>query len=75
MVRKDYLVKAENGHGDGYKPDHVKQEILNILNTAFASGAIVEVKIIEGIDLTHDGKRFSKLRLDIISNTDFDNFD
>ncbi len=74
MIRKDYLVQTANAEGEGQESERVKQELIEMISKAFSAGAIVEVKIVEGVDLEHDSKRFSKLRLDIISNTDFDQF-
>jgi len=76
MISKDYLIPAwKNANDSGeIQAQDTRSEILNILHTAFRDGAIVEVKIVEGVDLNSAGKRFSKLRLDIISNTDFDSF-
>lgn len=77
MIRKEYHVTAtqpedlKNADSD----NKLKNEILKVLDTAFNQGAIVELKILEGVDLSNDGKRFSKIRMDIVSNTDFDQYD
>ncbi len=76
MIRKDYHIAATNQlHKDPQNPENiVKNELLKILDTAFLNGAVVELKILEGVELTNEGRRFSKIRLDIVSNTDFDTF-
>lgn len=74
MIRKDYLVETANGTEGGQQSERVKQELIDMISKAFSAGAIVEVKIVEGVDLGDESKRFSKLRLDIISNTDYDKF-
>jgi len=76
MIRKDYMINGSTtGADDADKVnDLMKKEIMQVIDQAFSQGAVVELKIIEGLDLNNDSKRFSKLRLDITSNTDFDQF-
>jgi hypothetical protein len=76
MIRKEYQVESSNAEitNVALRDNSVKEEILKMLDIAFQQGAIVELKILEGVDLTNDGKRFSKIRMDIVSNTDFDKF-
>ena len=75
MIRRDYLINGANSpHADAKaETEKVKQELIEIMDKAFSYGAIVELKIIEGVEL-NNSKRFSKLRLDIVSNTEFDKF-
>jgi hypothetical protein len=78
MIRKEYQVESSNGARSDTKTNEkavIKEEILKVIDTAFLNGAIVELKILEGVDLINGGKRFSKIRMDIISNTDFDQYD
>ncbi len=77
MIRKEYHVAATKNDSrvDSENDSQIKDEILNVLNIAFGTGAIVELKILEGVDLSNDGKRFSKIRMDIVSNTDFDKYE
>lgn len=75
MIRKEYHIhglKSEDAEMES--PKEVRNEIIRLLNTSFQKGAVVEIKIMEGIDVSESGKRFSRLRLDIISNTDFDDY-
>ena len=76
MIRKEYQVESSNAEitNVALRDNSVKEEILKMLDIAFQQGAIVELRILEGVDLTNDGKRFSKIRMDIVSNTDFDKF-
>ena len=76
MIRKEYQVESSNAEitNVALRDNSVKEEILKMLDIAFQQGAIVELKILEGVDLTNDGKLFSKIRMDIVSNTDFDKF-
>jgi len=75
MIRKEYLIQAVNTPEVIDHPNaQARQEIIELINRAFSLGAVVELKIIEAVDLNNHSKRFSKLRLDIISNTDFDQF-
>lgn len=75
MIRKEYHVTARPEDVNNADSDNdLKNEILKVLDTAFNQGAIVELKILEGVDLSNDGKRFSKIRMDIVSNTDFDQY-
>lgn len=76
MIRKEYQVESNNAAitNVALRDNSVKEEILKVLDIAFQQGAIVELKILEGVDLLNDGKRFSKIRMDIISNTDFDKY-
>jgi hypothetical protein len=77
MKRKEYHVKAieTTPHKHEQNENYIKEEILRIIDTAFSRGAVVEIKVLEGVDLANDGKRFSKVRMDIISNTDFDSYE
>jgi hypothetical protein len=77
MIRKEYKVAATSPENEaiGAGENSAKEDIIKIINTSLVKGAIVEVKIIEGVDLSNDGKRFSKIRLDIISNTDYDKYE
>ncbi len=77
MKRKEYQVKSftTTPHKNEQNENYIKDEILRIIDTAFLYGAVVEVKILDGVDLTNEGKRFSKVRLDIVSNTDFDTYE
>jgi hypothetical protein len=76
MIRKEYHVESSNAEitNVALRDNSVKEEILKMLDIAFQQGAIVELKILEGVDLANDGKRFSKIRMDIVSNTDFDKY-
>ncbi len=76
MIRKEYQVESTNVAitNLALRDNSVKEEILKVLDIAFKQGAIVELKILEGVDLVNDGKRFSKIRMDIVSNTDFDQY-
>lgn len=77
MIRKEYQVASAKGAISDTKITNVsiKEDILKVIDTAFLNGAIVELKILEGVDLVNGGKRFSKIRMDIISNTDFDQYE
>jgi len=77
MIRKEYHVESSNAEitNVSLRDNSVKEEILKVLDAAFQQGAIVELKILEGVDLTNGGKRFSKIRMDIVSNTDFDKYE
>jgi hypothetical protein len=77
MIRKEYQVQATNQSAtDNATYDStIKDEILKIMDTAFLNGALVELKVLEGVDLINGGKRFSKIRMDIVSNTDFDKYE
>jgi hypothetical protein len=76
MIRKDYLINAVHPSSDDANKinERTKKEILEMLDKAFVMGAVVDLKVIEGVELDNGSKKFSKLRLDIISNTDFDQF-
>jgi hypothetical protein len=76
MIRKEYHVESSLSKQNDEKPANgsVKEDILKVIDTAFLNGAIVELKILEGVDLINGGKRFSKIRMDIVSNTDFDKY-
>ncbi len=78
MIRKEYQVEADNSiarHDSVTYDSRIKNDILKVIDTAFSNGALVELKILEGVDLVNGGKRFSKIRMDIVSNTDFDKYD
>lgn len=77
MIRKEYKVAAISPENDAKGATHnsSKDDIIKIINTSLLKGAIVELKIVEGVDLNNEGKRFSKIRLDIISNTDYDKYE
>jgi hypothetical protein len=77
MIRKEYQVQAVKSpqSEDDVIDVTIKEEILKVIDTAFSNGALVELKILEGVDLINGGKRFSKIRMDIISNTDFDKYE
>lgn len=76
MIRKEYHVESTLSKQKDEKAvnGNVKEDILKVIDTAFLNGAIVELKILEGVDLINGGKRFSKIRMDIVSNTDFDKY-
>lgn len=76
MIRKEYHVESTlaKQKDDKAANGSVKEDILKVIDTAFLNGAIVELKILEGVDLVNGGKRFSKIRMDIVSNTDFDKY-
>lgn len=76
MIRKEYHVESTLSKQKDEKVANgsVKEDILKVIDTAFLNGAIVELKILEGVDLVNGGKRFSKIRMDIVSNTDFDKY-
>ncbi|GAA4461684.1 hypothetical protein GCM10023093_06750 [Nemorincola caseinilytica] len=77
MIRKEYQVGSTLSKEDEDKVtnSNIKNEIIRMIDTAFLNGAIVELKILEGVDLVNGGKRFSKIRMDIVSNTDFDKYE
>jgi|GEM_PF-4193638 len=77
MIRKEFQVASaiSRDNDDVVASGSIKEEILRVIDTAFLNGAIVELKILEGVDLINGGKRFSKIRMDIVSNTDFDKYD
>ncbi len=77
MIRKEYQVASAKGTIADTKSTNIsiKEDILKVIDTAFLNGAIVELKILEGVDLINGGKRFSKIRMDIVSNTDFDQYE
>ncbi len=77
MIRKEFQVASATSrdNDDVVASGGIKEEILRVIDTAFLNGAIVELKILEGVDLINGGKRFSKIRMDIVSNTDFDKYD
>lgn len=77
MIRKEYHVGSTLSKKEEEKVmnSKIKDEIIRVIDTAFQNGAIVELKILEGVDLVNGGKRFSKIRMDVVSNTDFDKYD
>lgn len=77
MIRKEYQVQAtsQSATENATYDSSIKDEILKIMDTAFLNGALVELKVLEGVDLVNGGKRFSKIRMDIVSNTDFDKYE
>lgn len=77
MIRKEYHVESHKESKSDTKANDktIKDDILKVIETAFLNGAIVELKILEGVDLINGGKRFSKIRMDIVSNTDFDQYE
>ena len=76
MIRKEYQVASVNGANNdtASNAQSIKEDIMKVIDAAFLNGAIVELKVLEGVDLVNGGKRFSKIRMDIISNTDFDQY-
>jgi len=77
MIRKEYQVGSTLSKAEEDKAMNgtAKEDIIKMLDIAFQNGAIIELKILEGVDLVNGGKRFSKIRMDIVSNTDFDKYD
>jgi hypothetical protein len=69
MLSKEFRVESNSHSTHDSSSNTIKNQIMGLLDASFSSGAILDIKIIDGVNISADGKRFSQIRIDIISNT------